>query len=292
MEDNKNKQNTLLLTVIAVATLLVAVIGATFAYFTANVSNSNTSTVQVTGAELTISYEGTSAAINATGKEPSLTTIGTKTFTLTGKNTTTDMSMPYLLYLVVGKNEFVLDNAKYANGTSLSYVLTSSTGAGAIPSSVEGSTTTYGAIPTTLSVDTTAGTYVKDSNTITYSHNTDPGYDHLSGLTYSAVTANAYTPYRSGVTIDDGNGTTANQTGLNAVLIGRGFFGPNTTSATHTYTLDVYFLEDNKNQDEDKSKSFYGYIAVSAGDQAIASSVTAVNCAKTPNDILCTKTGA
>ena len=45
MKDN-SKTNTLLLTVIGVATLLVAVIGSTFAYFTAQVSGSEkTSTV-------------------------------------------------------------------------------------------------------------------------------------------------------------------------------------------------------------------------------------------------------
>lgn len=38
------KKNTILLTVIAVATLLVAVVGATFAYFTASVTNDNSET--------------------------------------------------------------------------------------------------------------------------------------------------------------------------------------------------------------------------------------------------------
>ncbi len=41
------KKNTLLLTIIAVATLLVAVVGATFAYFTATGSGSEASNVQV-----------------------------------------------------------------------------------------------------------------------------------------------------------------------------------------------------------------------------------------------------
>ena len=39
---NENKQNTALLIVIAVATLLVAVVGATFAYFTAADQNNST----------------------------------------------------------------------------------------------------------------------------------------------------------------------------------------------------------------------------------------------------------
>ena len=39
---NENKSNTLLLTVIGVATLLVAVVGASFAYFTAQLSGTET----------------------------------------------------------------------------------------------------------------------------------------------------------------------------------------------------------------------------------------------------------
>ena len=42
------KRNTVLLTVIAIATLLVAVVGATFAYFSADISGNNGS-VTVTG---------------------------------------------------------------------------------------------------------------------------------------------------------------------------------------------------------------------------------------------------
>ena len=50
MKDNNNKTNTLLLTVIAIAKLMVAVIGATFAYLTANTSGSETvSTIKMTG---------------------------------------------------------------------------------------------------------------------------------------------------------------------------------------------------------------------------------------------------
>lgn len=58
MNDNK-KGNTVLLTVIAVATLLVAVVGATFAYFTASVAGNDTaSSIIVKTAEIgTIVYE-------------------------------------------------------------------------------------------------------------------------------------------------------------------------------------------------------------------------------------------
>jgi hypothetical protein len=61
----ENKSNTLLLTVIAVATLLVAVIGATFAYFTAQISgNTDSETpVVVRSATLEINFaDGSSYA--------------------------------------------------------------------------------------------------------------------------------------------------------------------------------------------------------------------------------------
>ena len=56
--DNSKKGNTMLLTVIAVATLLVAIVGATFAYFTATVQGNDTaSSVIVNTAALgTVTY--------------------------------------------------------------------------------------------------------------------------------------------------------------------------------------------------------------------------------------------
>ena len=57
--DNSKKGNTMLLTVIAVATLLVAIVGATFAYFTATVQGNDTaSSVIVNTAALgTVTYK-------------------------------------------------------------------------------------------------------------------------------------------------------------------------------------------------------------------------------------------
>lgn len=46
----RNNGNTILLTVIGIATLLVALVGATFAYFTASINNANSQTVSVTTA--------------------------------------------------------------------------------------------------------------------------------------------------------------------------------------------------------------------------------------------------
>lgn len=70
MKDN-SKTNTLLLTVIGVATLLVAVIGATFAYFTAQVSGSETtSTVKMNAGTLSINYVNGNAIESTTEFEP------------------------------------------------------------------------------------------------------------------------------------------------------------------------------------------------------------------------------
>lgn len=54
-----DKKNTVLLTVIAVATLLVAVVGATFAYFSANVKEVNKTETVLRSAELGITFTGT-----------------------------------------------------------------------------------------------------------------------------------------------------------------------------------------------------------------------------------------
>ena len=139
MKDN-SKTNTLLLTVIGVATLLVAVIGATFAYFTAQISGSETtSTVKMNAGTLSINYENgnaiesttefepTKAAVECPDKKPNetagyycdqaqYTPVGIKTFTLTGNNSTPvgdGMKMPYKLQLVVTANGFTAGTLKY-----------------------------------------------------------------------------------------------------------------------------------------------------------------------------------
>jgi len=60
----ENKKNTILLTVIAVATLLVAVVGATFAYFTASGSQGTTGNVTVSTGTAASSEFGVIKALN------------------------------------------------------------------------------------------------------------------------------------------------------------------------------------------------------------------------------------
>ena len=139
MKDN-SKTNTLLLTVIGVATLLVAVIGATFAYFTAEVGGGESATTVKMNAgvlkinftngntvQTTEGFEPTKAAVECPGNkvnesdgyycgQAQYSPVATKKFTLTGTNTTLasdNMKMPYTIKLVVTKNEFSTGAIKY-----------------------------------------------------------------------------------------------------------------------------------------------------------------------------------
>lgn len=95
-----NKQNTALLIVIAVATLLVAVVGATFAYFTATSNKAEASTVQVQAGTMKIKFTDGDNGITVDDFQPKEEAIAEKTFTLTGTNTTQDLKMPFTIDLV------------------------------------------------------------------------------------------------------------------------------------------------------------------------------------------------
>lgn len=109
------KGNTVLLTVIAVATLLVAVVGATFAYFTASVSGNDTaSSVIVKTAEIgTITYtNGTNLVME--NAYPGATS-NTVTFTVAA-DANASVNVNYTLKWAELVNDFV--------GTDLVYTLT------------------------------------------------------------------------------------------------------------------------------------------------------------------------
>ena len=87
-----NKQNSVLLIIIAVATLLVAVVGATFAYFTANNPTGSTAEVKTTSGKMEITFaDGTDAIkpANQANFQPSNAVLVKKEFTITGDNFTT-----------------------------------------------------------------------------------------------------------------------------------------------------------------------------------------------------------
>lgn len=109
---NEGKGNTVLLTIIGIATLLVAVIGATFAYFTAVLSGEEQgTTMTINSGTIGTVFDG-GAAINAYNIRPQEEPVGTKTFTVKG-NSEGSASIFYNVGLVVENNTFSAGALKY-----------------------------------------------------------------------------------------------------------------------------------------------------------------------------------
>ena len=99
-----NKGNMILLTILSIATLLVAVIGSTFAYFNVSMSTKdNETTIEVTNGSISIEHQE-----NATvgfGKQPAGTLVASKSFTITGLITGSS-NLNYEVDLKVNGNSF------------------------------------------------------------------------------------------------------------------------------------------------------------------------------------------
>lgn len=110
MEENKNG-NTALLTVIGVATLLVALIGATFAYFSASVSNDNAQQVSVvTVNPIGLTYEGKSLVLeNALPGDSTLDTDSNAKFYVENPSENVNYQS-YDLTFVVDLNSFRMEH--------------------------------------------------------------------------------------------------------------------------------------------------------------------------------------
>lgn len=236
----KDKNNTLLLTVIAIATLLVAVIGATFAYFTNTLQGEDDSTVTIKSALLTITFNDATGSSIVTANEdiePRETALITKNFTLTPSNPTSQ-TMPYKLYLVVDKNTFTNQNAATVEG------VTGSTAKSLYAELVANTTASA-----TGEKVTSGKWYVPE--TVTYTG----GFDEANA---TAVTPSAL--YK------DEAGQDVNAIGID---MGEGVFAANATDP-HSYTLNIYFKDSGASQDPDKKKSFQGHIALSTYESAIS----------------------
>lgn len=120
---NNNKGSMIILTVIGIATLLVAVIGATFAYFTVQIQGNVTeTTVQVQSSTMLVQF-ATQNKIEYTGAIPGrpLDTDANKLrFTLTS-DPDLGVSTKYKVYLVIDSNDFL--NHPTLNKPELVYVM-------------------------------------------------------------------------------------------------------------------------------------------------------------------------
>lgn len=183
----ENKKNTILLTVIAVATLLVAVVGATFAYFTAQGGSASRADVVVQTGKAGSSSLGTFKAINiyadatnfAQGKgDQTGTSTGTVEWTAPtnvkgGEVAEADRTMCYTATLEITNNTFVKSAANTTDAAELEF--TAVKGSTTIIDKMDITTTkTNVQIPTTVGgTDYThklvadAGATVSDSWTLT-----------------------------------------------------------------------------------------------------------------------------
>ena len=109
----KNKKIIMIIGAAVLAILLG--FGITYAYFTAKITgNESASTLSLEAGELTITMDGTNMMTTPNRILPSDEPFAVRRITLTGKNTTLDLSMPYTLTLVVDNNTFSPGAIKYS----------------------------------------------------------------------------------------------------------------------------------------------------------------------------------
>ena len=118
MNENGGKSSTILLTVIGIATLLVVVTGATFAFFAANITGNDNKTsikVQAASTGTTIKFQG-GEAISLAGIYPKDEAWVTKDITLTSTavgDATSTATSKYTFKLVVAANSYDTGDIQY-----------------------------------------------------------------------------------------------------------------------------------------------------------------------------------
>lgn len=133
---NSGKGSTILLTIISVATLLVAVVGATFAYFSATMGNGDSEPIiEVTGGTLSTEHEN-NRYIKVNNANPG-DTLGTKSFEVTGVVSGSN-NLNYEINLIVNKNTYSTGALVYTltstNSSNNGHTVPSTTKEVAIPS--------------------------------------------------------------------------------------------------------------------------------------------------------------
>lgn len=167
----ENRKNTILLTVIAVATLLVAVVGATFAYFTAQGTGSQQKQIEVTSETIDsmafyidkdIELEATTANFTQTdGNDVTDTITATATF---NANNSQAAEFCYTVDLIVGANTFDYTVLNKERLPELTLHVTKDAGTAGTPTDIIAVPTTEadagdltGDSPSTINIPTTAG---------------------------------------------------------------------------------------------------------------------------------------
>lgn len=172
---SEGKNNTVMLTIIGIATLLIAVVGATFAYFSATVTGSD---VEYTVKSATVGTEFVGGVqIAAAGIYPKEEAWGTKTFSI--KTTSTKgVATKYKITLVIDDNDTTADatisdgagNVKRFQANALSYTLTATEANAATEGTMPTATETKIADPSKDIVFGEATIYGNDKQEVTQTY--------------------------------------------------------------------------------------------------------------------------
>lgn len=124
------KLNTTLLGIMLVAIIVVVTIGTSYSYMTSNLSGSvQMDVIDVKDGKLISAYQGNNATFKSSDHEKNSELIGSKTFSITGTNNSSENILKYNLSLVVNYNEyednevyFILGGKADDNGALTDYV--------------------------------------------------------------------------------------------------------------------------------------------------------------------------
>lgn len=174
---SEGKNNTVMLTIIGIATLLIAVVGATFAYFSAQLTGTdNEKEYTVRSATVGTEFNG-GENITATGIYPKAEAWGTKTFSI--KTTATKgVSTKYKITLVIDDNDTTEDatisdgagHVKRFQANALSYTLTATEANAASKGTMPTATETQIADPSKDIVFGDATIYGNDTQEVTQTY--------------------------------------------------------------------------------------------------------------------------
>lgn len=174
---SEGKNNTVMLTIIGIATLLIAVVGATFAYFSATLTGTD-SEKEYTVRSATVGTEFNGGdQIAAAGIYPKEEAWGTKTFSI--KTTATKgVSTKYKITLVIDDNDTTADatisdgagHVKRFQANALSYTLTATEANAATEGKMPTATETKIADPSTDIVFGEATIYGNDKQEVTQTY--------------------------------------------------------------------------------------------------------------------------
>ncbi len=223
MDKEKGNGNTVLLTVIGVATLLVALVGATFAYFSATITSTAKESIYITTVNpIALKYVG-SSAIKLENIAPGES--GTSTFTVenatTAEEGATGVVQTYDLHLIVEENGLVNKSTDDSTGTEQTadnQLVVTVTGAVTTAGHAKNDTTDTANTIKALATGTTVGLA-----------GTEAGVYDLTDGTTAAAAGKDY------LLLDD-----------QEILVG----------GKHTYTVTVDFRNNNLNQNVNKGKTF------------------------------------